>query len=613
MAKSVTITTNERFARSYADRIILRQLCGTEGVLKLGELAEKLESEGLGLAAIRSLLGSNSERFAYHERRWVPAVRVVAKGKPVVEAARLALRAYGAPMEIDLLVREVARTHEAEPEEIGRSMRAVLERNPDFVQLPEDRVALAEWAFLMGSESVERAMALAGLDPAQVQQIAAKTAAVDWLDEAAVQAAAKKLAPVSIKALSAAAWMKLNPQDPYAPLLYDGRALYRAIVCTPGTVVGSDGVLYPAEQAKQWITAAVRLADKLAPTVEVEDVAPIEVQPEDVERMAAKILGSEETVTATRLLEEMYEITVGNKTFPDDLANVMTALKARSDVWWVGGDRFRRRDSAPEFIYEVPEPFQYPNTIGLFLNDEGESIDIELSDEGLSTSLRKLLTHPLAMDVLDEDPVPTPKVQQESLNLVLKSIHRELGTFPLCQIPTGWLSPEPRVQETIWIDPNGREIQAWVNHEARLIFGLIDWWFEQPIENGAVFTLSKTSKPNVFEFAWSDQPDPVVFISNQRMEELRSIQERSETLSTFEILVDVMGHWPKGAEFLTLLAEVNVVRRTKRRLLASLLSSYDCFYQRQGSPVWHFDSKKVEAGIDKSKKRFILKKEAHRL
>ena len=94
---------------------------------------------------------------------------------------------------------------------------------------------------------------------------------------------------------------------------------------------------------------------------------------------------------------------------------------------------------------------------------------------------------------------------------------------------------------------------------------------------------------------------------NQRMEELRELASRAEDISTFEVIREVMVHWPKGADFLTLLWEVNVVRRTSRRMLASLLSSYLCFYQRSGSPVWHYDHKKVEQGFDKSKKKFILK------
>ncbi|MCG9894899.1 MAG: hypothetical protein MH204_05445, partial [Fimbriimonadaceae bacterium] len=192
--------------------------------------------------------------------------------------------------------------------------------------------------------------------------------------------------------------------------------------------------------------------------------------------------------------------------------------------------------------------------------------------------------------------------------LVLKSVHREVGTFPLAQFPLGFFDAEPEMQEIILVNAaSGDELQVWLNNKCRLMFNLIDWWLEQPVESGAVFAISKTNRPNIFEFQWLDQTDPVVYISNQRMEELRELAAESAELTTFDITRKVMEHWPKGADFLTLLWEVNVVRRTSRRLLASLLSSYVCFYQRSGSPVWHYDHKKVEQGFDKSKRRFIRK------
>jgi hypothetical protein len=288
------------------------------------------------------------------------------------------------------------------------------------------------------------------------------------------------------------------------------------------------------------------------------------------------------------------------------MANIMEALKGQPEIQWVGGDRFRAKGSYPDYIESVPEPFHY--VLMDFRDEEGEPLEVELTDDGLSSSLRKLLLHPLAMDVLDEDIAPALKSQPEQVRLVLKSIHRELGTFPMCQVPTGWFDNQPTIQELVFIDPNGRELQVWANHEARLMYNLIDWWYEQNVENGAVFTLTKTGKPNVFEFAWDDQTDPVVFISNQRMEELRALQEGAEELSTLQLLIAVMSHWPKGADFLTVHAEINVVRRTSRRLVASLLSSFQCFYQRSGSPVWHYDAKKVDLGFDKTKKKFIIKR-----
>src|SRR5690606_23210413 len=131
--------------------------------------------------------------------------------------------------------------------------------------------------------------------------------------------------------------------------------------------------------------------------------------------------------------------------------------------------------------------------------EDGELVDSELIDEGLNTSLRKLISHPLATDVMDEEILPAAKVLPESVRLVLKPIHRELGTIPLSQFPAGWFEAEPNVQELILINPEGEELQVWLNHELRLIFGLFDWWLDQPVESGSVFSLTKTTKPNVLE------------------------------------------------------------------------------------------------------------------
>lgn len=606
LAKTPTIKPEEQLARSYADRLILEKLTDMEAAIKLSELADKLGGAGLGLAAVRSLLASNPDRFAYHERRWVPAARLLGQGRPFAETIRLVVDRFGAPISIDLLIREVARIRRIDVDDAAEAVRRICASEPSLMVVGDSMVALSSWAFLAEGESIERAYAVFGVDPSEVESVRKKTANVDWLAADAPAKALEAAAPASIKAICAAAWLVLNPQDPKANLLYDGQEWYEALVTQPGYVISADGVMHTEAEAKKWLSTAVKVADKLAPTVDIEDAAPIEVKVTDVVKMVHKIVSSEQSVTATKLLEEFYEITASNKTFPDDMANLKAALAEQPEVWWVGGDRYRRKGSAPDFIESVPEPFQYVPLD--FMDDEGEPLEIELSDEGLSSSLRKLLLHPLAMDVLDEDIMPQAKQVPETIRLVLKSIHRELGTFPMCQIPTGFLDPEPGIQELILVDPNGRELQVWANHDARLLYNLVDWWYEQNVENGAVFTLTKTTRPNVLEFAWDEQTDPVAYISTQRMEELRRIQERAEGLNTLDILTEVMSHYTKGSDFLTIHAEVNVVRRSTRRLIASLLSSFQCFYQRSGSPVWHYDNKKLDLGFDKAKKKFILKR-----
>ena len=605
MATSVVIKPEELAARSYVDRLILEQLTEMESAVKLGDLADRLSKEGVGLATVRSLLASNPERFAYFERRWVPAARLLGQGKPFNETMIVLLRSFGGPVPLDLIVQEIGRIRKGSNEQVEPVVRRVLDTDNRFVVTGKNMVALTEWGFVASDESVDRALALNGVSHEDFETGKKKLAKIDWRKDNAIEEALNAGAPIGAKVLGAVAWAALNPQDPRSVLLYDSQTFLAKLLDVPGFVLGGDGAIHPAADAKKWVSTAVKLADKIAPTIEVEDAAPIEVKGDDVTRLVKKITESKDSTTSTKLLEEFYEITPSNKTFPDDMTNIMTALKKDNRVQWVGGDRFRKSGVVPEFIHTVPEPFQFVRTE--FRNEEGDLVDVELTDDGLSSTLRKLLSHPLATDVLDEDILPSPKTMPETLRLVIKSIHRELGTFPMCQIPTGWIEAEPRIQELIWIDPTGREQQVWLNQDTRLAYDLVDWWYEQPIESGAVFTLTKTPRPNVFEFAWLDQPDPVIYVSSQRMEELRNMGQEAEAKSTLQVLIDVMGHWPKGADYLTLLAEVNVVRRSTRRLVASLLSSYQCFYQRSGSPVWHFDPKKVDLGFDKTKKKFIRK------
>ncbi len=62
----------------------------------------------------------------------------------------------------------------------------------------------------------------------------------------------------------------------------------------------------------------------------------------------------------------------------------------------------------------------------------------------------------------------------------------------------------------------------------------------------------------------------------------------------------------KGTSFMGLWSEVNVVRRTTRRVVASNLASYHCFYQRPAnSDMWVFDERKVSQGRKKTKRKYL--------
>lgn len=608
LATTKELKPEDLSARRFADRLILTELTELKEVYKPSEIAERLKPMGIGLAAVRSLMASNPDMFAYRERRWVPAARVEGEGRPFAERIRLMTDRYAGPMPVEMISAALAADYEEDAEELSEMVERAAASDPRLVLLRSGDILHARYAFAAHDESIERAYAVNRVTEEEVTEAEKKLGKFDWRQDEAIISALDKAAPVSAKALSAAAWRQLNPQDPTQPLFFDWQTFAAELFSIPGYVYVPDGMIHKEEDAPKIIKRALRVSEKAEAVIEVEEVAPLELQKPDIKKMVDAVTKSDEALTATSLLEEHFEITPTVKTFPDDMKSVMDALKLNDKVDWVGGDRFMKAGQVPDYINELPEPFKYVKSDAM--QEDGEDlIDCEMDDEGLSTSLRKLLVHPLATDVLDEADMPAPRTMPDQLRLVLKPIHRELGTFPLCQFPTGWLQPEPSKQELILITPDGEEAQVWVNQDLRLVFGFFEWWVDQPVESGAVFSLTKTARPNVLEFAWLDQTDPVVYISSQRMEELREVAGEMADATTFDILRKVMEHWPKGADFLTVLWEINVVRRTSRRLLASLLSGYPCFYQRSGSPVWHYDHKKSDQPFDKSKKKFVIEED----
>jgi hypothetical protein len=568
-------------------------------------LAQEVAPHGISLADLRNLLATNPERYVYEDRRWVPRARLLPPDVPFNYFLRTVLELYAGPMPVSDLASECSQARGKSKEYYEKHLYQMLNADPDLFCTPSGYAGLAEWLFLARDESPEVALMLNGMREEDIIGFQGTIGRVDFSDLEDAGRRLARYAPFPSKVAGFYAWRYLNPPDPYALRLYDAVALFDVLLHQNGLVFGSDGVFYPREEAEKWLKKALGDAGKMEPFYKVEEAPPLELGEAELEELVEAICQSDVSLSVGDLLQKKFEISPGERTYEEDVNNAIKKLKKIERVWWVGADRFRAPDSAPPFVHSVPEVLMFPELD--FVDEAGQPVDVELSDDAFTSAMRKELANPLAQDVLDEEPAPAPKKLPQSVRLVLKAHHREIGTFPLCQFPTGWFFPEPNLQELIFVDPNGRELNVWLNHHARLLFNLFEWWLEQPLESGAVFTLTKTDRPNVFQFEWQEEPDPLLYIPSERMEELRDLAGRAGELSTYEILMEVLGKHKKGAEFLTILAEVNVVRRTRRRLVASILTGYHCFYQRSGSPLWHFDAKKVQQGFDRAKRRYIRK------
>jgi hypothetical protein len=282
-------------------------------------------------------------------------------------------------------------------------------------------------------------------------------------------------------------------------------------------------------------------------------------------------------------------------------------LREDERVTWVGWGQWISPDSVPEFAREIP-PSLVIQPSRPFETFEGEIHDQILEDEGLAGPLKKEIFNPLAMDVTDDDapeedwgPVP------ERQRCVLTYHHKTTGTFPLCQIHPDFFPKEPSLLR-IAVTDEGVRREIWVNRETHLMYGLGEWFQTLPI-SGGVFYLEPSKKEAEFRLIAEGEADPLVHIPEGRLLELLEIKDDSQTaeISTFDLITRIMAGQRNSAEFITLLTEVNLVRRVPRRLIASILSSYHCFHQRAKTNVFVFDEKKVSQGFEKNKRKYIRK------
>jgi hypothetical protein len=232
---------------------------------------------------------------------------------------------------------------------------------------------------------------------------------------------------------------------------------------------------------------------------------------------------------------------------------------------------------------------------------------VELEDEGLEGGLNTEVHNLLVQDVNDQDPLAEPKgAPAAAARLVIPRHHKKLGTFPLCRIPGGFLPATPALTRVTFAQGE-KKGDVWVNRETGLIYDMAQWYADDMPEAGAVIELKKTDKADEFEFVYAEKTDKFAHVSAARIEELEELAKEASNLSTLDLVLRLMRYHNKGVSYITLFTEMNIVRRTTRRLVASILSSYYGFVQRAKSDLWYLDEKKIDQGFKKVKKKYIRK------
>jgi len=594
---------NDTLALRYAGDVLFDVLLRAGRPMKVSEAARLVGKPEFDVRLARVVLSLCPDRFASQDRRWTLATRGIDPKRPVERTLEEVLEAGGRPQPETALAVEVAHAYGRAPEAYADVVKRLLTGSDRFAKIGSHGYARRCWLLDVSSEDPDDVLFDNFLEPdsiAPFQAAAAKIkpgdvgSIIEFLDAVA--------APVPSKVLQFLIW-RLKPrafaaEDQMAALLDAGAVL-----------LSGQEWLGPAsaqQLIEMWPVLAQREVSEEFASRGAQAAEPLVINESELAQLVDYVLQHEQTTRAPAMLEDIFEVSPGDPTFDGDLKTVIERLREDERVVWVGTDRFVPAEAIPEYVFSVPENLHFNESV--YLGPEGNEVDILLEDEGLTGTLRQDIMSPLAQDVLDEEPPAEPSPEPPvTVRCVLKFHHKEIGTFPLCQLPPGYFATEPKICQIEVELPSGQVAQAWVNNETRLVYGLLDWYNTVPIDTGAVFYLARKAWDR-YALTWGEETEPAMFVSRNRVNDLLELRARAEAeeLPNFEILRTIMEHYRKGIEFITALTEVSIVRRVRRRVVASLLSGYHCFYMRGN--VWVFDARRLSQGFDKSRRKYMVQK-----
>lgn len=619
-----SVAEAEALAQLYLEDLMVEVLLASDSPVRPGAIAKALEGRGISLPAnpIRGVLRA-SPRFVFDGRNWDLAIRRDAADMPLDGAIRTILRRRSLPMPLAELSRQVALAKQQGPKETAQLVQRMVQSRKVYFTAPNGCIGLTEWLLDTSGEGEEDVLFDNFFDdPAEAERVRELWPRIAGEDDVAVARSTLKALgqPLSLKTLQFACWRR-------QPEALQSAQNFLALTQSPELVVFSDHRVIEAEKLADIHKAITSLARRLEAVAiegdEVVAVEELEVSDEDIQQAVALARRREAPLSLASLAEEALEILPDDPGYPFALAKLESALRSSGELCECGFGRWVAPQAIPAHVRTIPQPLLVRSVSQFTL--QGEPVDAELDDEGLDADLAQQVRSPDREDVGEEEEViedPTWPALPEEVIYVLPYHHYQCGTWKIRKRDGQFFGSRPTAGEPAdgagpsrvvcahFRYEQGGEFEVWANLELGLLFGLQDFYHRYCNPSGAVLRLRRTEVPGEFLFLYDGESDRETYLSEDRIQGLERLAEEAEArqLTVFDILAALMDVHREGATFNRISAEVNVVRRTRRRLVASTLSSYPCLYQRQRfSRLWHFDERKVDQGRSKNKKKYVRK------
>ncbi len=597
-------------AVQYLEDLIFDLMLNTGQAAKSREIAGELEETvKLHPKFIRKIL-YYSDRFDMEDRRWNLALRTAIQ-LPFEGAIEYALRSYGKPMSLRAIHNEMALVQRRPVDFFDDLLLDTLQRRPKYWQTPDDLWCLSEWLLDTSQTDPDRSflqnffLEAAEVRPVVDDMLDTRMSADQAPIEMAIKLIRRAGRPVSNKILSYVVWrLRDGDLDPVA-LLQECRQEER-VMAVSGLSWGLTEFVPDYHKELKRLSRRAEKEHEAEWAEEEEPEGPIIITPTDLEEVYKYLRRRKKPQPASVLAEVVFEYGPGSRRAQEAVDTLMSGIALDSRFVRVGSQTWALPEMKPKQTDKVPAAL-----LSVPVAEGDEEADAELDDEGLESVLASWVHDPRYEDFGEEPEIDIGPEQQptDELRYILLYDHWKAGTLKVRVCDRRFYPSESDLVCASFIDKETSKVYpVWLSYTTSLLYELGDWYAARKLMPGAVFTVTPGSVPDEFVVSYEDEVDPYVALTDDRIKALTKVRREAakNDSSVLQIMQRIVPDHEKGLPFMALWAEVNVVRRTTRRVVASNLASYHCFFQRPAnSDIWVFDERKVTQGRKKTKRKYL--------
>lgn len=610
----------------FLEDFVVTALLSAGRPLRNGELAQKAEAQAwtLNRPALRVAMES-SKRLRYADREWEGAWRLSRRHLPREERLRVPVEALvreflemvGKPLPVPVIAREVGAMRNMPDNNLKEAVGTIL-RTARYALEVAPGVYLHE-AFALKTGAPREEVLIRenrlNLDPDFEGLI--EFAQIESRDPANIAHELMEFTggPLSQKVIGFFVARVQGTSFSTAKLagVLNDRAQFQPLL--NGFVSLQENLGSLKEQAQEFLIEVGGEAELVDPDALLRQrvVAKDVILPSDEALEGLRTVGKNaegEPIHTAKVVLDNWDVEPDDPTLIAQIQGLNEALRRDTTNWMpFGMGRFLLLESVPAAIREVPASLK-PATVTVRNRTTGQNYDLEMDDEGLDADGVAFVHSPEWDDVGEENEVENARSGSVVARFPVLNHHYETGTLRVRAMDEGtWDLKSPYSQ--LMLHPRGDDeseepFEIWAARENGLVSGEgLKQWFEENL--GPSGGVAKIEREGDKLFISREPFDSRVFLTQRRVEDLEDLRESAAFLSLYELLVKILGESKAGLELPLLWAHVNVVRRTSKRLLASVLSLYSPFVAKQKGPnswAWTLDTSK-DADFKKGKGRFV--------